>query len=411
MRRFITLLIGLSAGMSCLSISAIAAPAAPKEWTIIVYLDGNNSLDSYATVNLLQMEQVGSTAQMNIVVEWASLARNDTERLLIEKSTDPTQVTSPVVQDVGTPDMGDPNTLVDFTQWAITNYPAQHYLLDIWDHGSGWHPSSFLPAPGATLHGLDIGYDQNTGHWISTEQLGVAIGQIATTLGHPLDVYASDACEMEMAEIAGEMLGSVQVYAGSEEVEPGDGWSYADFLNLLVAKPDASPKDVGTFLEQSYVNAYGPSGIYADQGANATFAALDMSAFPAFESSMKAFTSSVAALSPADAATVLTAVGQSLAFTDNDYVDLSSFLTNLDSAGVASLGKNATAPLEATLQSLIIAAGGTGSAAKATGLSLWIPSSADAYQQYLSLYTQLKFDQATGWSAALKQLLASSSAQ
>ncbi len=35
-------------------------------------------------------------------------------------------------------DMGNPQTLTDFVNWAKTFYPAQHYALIVWDHGAGW---------------------------------------------------------------------------------------------------------------------------------------------------------------------------------------------------------------------------------------------------------------------------------
>src|SRR5262249_12061331 len=155
---------------------------------------------------------------------------------------------------------------------------------------------------------FDISLDENTGHWITTAQLGTAVNQIASFLGRPLDVYASDACMMQMAEIAGEMLGSVNVFAGSEETEPGAGWSYADFLNLLNASPDASAADVGTFLEKSYLAAYN-GGIYGNQ--DVTFAAIDMAAFPTFEAGVKKFGAALETLSAADAAKVVTAIGSS----------------------------------------------------------------------------------------------------
>jgi hypothetical protein len=34
--------------------------------------------------------------------------------------------------------MGDPNVLKDFVLWAKQKYPAENYILIIWDHGDGW---------------------------------------------------------------------------------------------------------------------------------------------------------------------------------------------------------------------------------------------------------------------------------
>ncbi len=44
---------------------------------------------------------------------------------------------STAIEDIGEINTGDPDELVEFVQWAQTNYPAEHYALNIWNHGSG----------------------------------------------------------------------------------------------------------------------------------------------------------------------------------------------------------------------------------------------------------------------------------
>lgn len=50
------------------SVSA-AAKAAPKEWTVMVFINGKNDLELAGLYNVNQMEKIGSTSKMNIVVE------------------------------------------------------------------------------------------------------------------------------------------------------------------------------------------------------------------------------------------------------------------------------------------------------------------------------------------------------
>src|SRR5207249_2834038 len=40
------------------------------KWTFLVYLDAANNLRDFGPLNFNQMEQVGSTADVNIVVQW-----------------------------------------------------------------------------------------------------------------------------------------------------------------------------------------------------------------------------------------------------------------------------------------------------------------------------------------------------
>src|SRR4051812_16677829 len=76
----------------CFALKAEAAAkpkkATVKEWTFLTFLNGNNNLDSFGALNINQMEQVGSTDQINIVVQWASLRNRRTQRLYITKDKD-----------------------------------------------------------------------------------------------------------------------------------------------------------------------------------------------------------------------------------------------------------------------------------------------------------------------------------
>jgi len=143
----------LFAAVALMSLSAKAAPLAQKEWTFLLFLNGHNNLSSYGDMNIKDMEKSGSTDQVNYVVEWGSASDVNNKRMLIQKSTNPSQVTSPVVMSVPNVDMGDVKNLVDFVKWGVDNYPAKHYFLAVWNHGSGWH---FQDMAAGDLHPTDI---------------------------------------------------------------------------------------------------------------------------------------------------------------------------------------------------------------------------------------------------------------
>ena len=48
-----------------------AATTAQYQWTVLVYLDADNDLEAYGLMNMLQMEAVGSTSNVAILVELA----------------------------------------------------------------------------------------------------------------------------------------------------------------------------------------------------------------------------------------------------------------------------------------------------------------------------------------------------
>ncbi len=367
-----------------------AADATPqKEWTFLLFLNGNNSLDDFGAMNLNQMEEVGSTDQLNLVVQWASLKKKNTQRLLIMKDNDTTNVTSPVVEDMGLVDMGDYKNLVSFVKWGVEKYPAKHYMIAVWNHGNGWH----LMNAGSDFHASDISYDDNTGHKITTEELGLAMSEAAQIIGHKVDVYGSDACLMAMGEVAAEMKDSVSYFVGSEEVEPGPGWPYSTFMGRWASNSTASAKDVSTYLSEEYLKAY-TGGIYGSR--DVTFSAMDLSKFGPLVDSVKALNNSLANLSPADMTTTKAAAYGTQAYTLSDYKDLSDFATHLQGAKI-QLDSNVLQSVKQSVQDLIVSGGGTGVFAASKGISLWLPTQSSQLSAYHDRYSKLQFNLATGW--------------
>jgi len=375
---------------------ALAAPA-EKEWTFLIFLNGNNSLDSFGPLNINQAETIGSTDKVNIVVQWASLQNGDVRRLLVQKDNDPKKVTSPIVQNMGKVDMGDYHSIVDFVKWGVANYPAKHYFLDVWDHGSGWHSKRFAEG---TINPMDISLDENTGNMITTKQLGQALKESAAIIGHKVDVYGSDACLMAMAEVAHEMADSVDVYVGSQEVEPGAGWPYGDFMKMWAAKPTATAAEVGQMLTQTYVASYKGGSNGSD---SVTFSAFDMSQLGTLDTSVKMFGDAILKLSKTEKAKIVKAFSSAQSYTYGDYIDFGDALSLLEKAGVSTMDAGFYTTARAAEKAFVIANDQTGYA-KATGLSIWGPSDKSTYGQYSALYADLQFQAATHWGDALKFL-------
>ncbi|NTU80406.1 MAG: hypothetical protein HGA45_13685, partial [Chloroflexales bacterium] len=127
---------------------APAPPARVADWTVLVYMDGDNNLESMALNDLRHMARVGSSAQVAIVAQldrtasenlWDDTTAGDwvgTRRFLIQPGMEPDAAAA--VQDLGEVSTGDPNTLADFLTWGVTHYPARRYALILWSHGAAW---------------------------------------------------------------------------------------------------------------------------------------------------------------------------------------------------------------------------------------------------------------------------------
>ena len=379
-----------------LSLSIKAAPLAEKEWTFLLFLNGHNNLSSFGDMNIKDMEKSGSNDQVNLVVEWGSSSTNLTHRLLVQKSTDPSKVTSPIVESLKDRDMGDYKNLVDFVKWGSANYPAKHYFVAVWNHGSGWHFQDAKIKSGE-LSVNDISFDDNTGHHITTEQLGLAMAEIKQHLGRNVDIYGSDACLMQMVEVAAEMKDSVDYFVGSEDTEPGEGWPYDGFMKKWTAAPQSTPAEVSVLLSKEYLKAYS-GGVYGTKSV--TFSALDVSKIDAVISSAAQVAAHLKALPVADLKKLKTAIRSVQGFYYSDYKDYGHFLKVVEGLPIAKdsglIGRAA-----ADVKSIVLTTDSSASFVKATGLSIWIPSYATSD---MPRYKGLAFDKAANWSAFLEKV-------
>lgn len=404
--RKVTHLLFLLSFISALSIpvTASAAPAAEKkEWTFLVFLNGKNNLDSFGTLNMNQMEEIGSTDKVNIVVQWGSLKNGTTKRVFVTKDNDTKKVTSPVIEDMGKVDMGKYETLVDFVKWGASNYPAKKYFVNVWDHGSGWHSMGRRGGDNFPIFPSDISWDDQTGSFITTKQLGQAMNEASTYLGQKVDIYGSDACLMSMAEVADEMKDSVDVFLGSEEVEPGEGWPYAQFLKRWTAAPKSSAAEVSKMLTEEYVAAYS-GGVYGNR--DVTFSSFDMSKIGGLKTAVKNLGASLVKLDQADRKKVVSAAYDTQNFTYSDYGDLIDFINLVEKANIATLrDAGVLQGVRDAVKDFVIINMGTEEYARAHGVAIWLPSSKWTYDYYKTKYEELTFHQSTDWGNALGYLL------
>jgi hypothetical protein len=239
---------------------AAESSAVIPDWTILVYMNGDNDLEEWAIGDINEMEAVGSSADVNIIVQIDRIPGYDTSngdwtgtrRYYIVKDSDTTIISSPWIDQcspLGELNMGDPQTLVDFVNWGIDNYPAGHYAIVIWDHGNGWYKK----VPGE--HGIlfkGVSWDNTADSTDGGNYIGVsdgewesAISAIRSHLGRKIDVVGFDACLMQMWEVMDITDEYADYMVGSEEYENENGWCYNEFLSALIVDPAMNSEELG----------------------------------------------------------------------------------------------------------------------------------------------------------------------
>ena len=304
MRSFITTILILVLCGGCLRANGFPARHMPSqaEWTVMVFMDGDNNLELDALHDFDEIAKVGSTAKVNVVVQFDRIGKytkNETNekgepyqywektfRFRVGKDMKPN--TENAVQAIGEANMGERQVLQDFVSWARGAYPAKRYILIIWDHGQGWRDIIPNTEENRTVFGdlaAKVAIPKRDaqikiGQMVMADPFRSALGSPYRTASHDetdkdqlynlevqealqntagnskLDVLGFDACLMAMVETAYSMRVGAKVMVSSEELEPGAGWQYDDWLQTLVNDPSIDGPALGKILVESYKQQY-----------------------------------------------------------------------------------------------------------------------------------------------------------
>lgn len=364
-----------------------------REWTLLAYMNGMNSTDSYAIEAVNQLEEVGSTGEINVVVQLGSYSAGTVQRFFVQRDFDSTRITSQLLDDVSGTDMGDWRNLLDFIRWGIANYPAKHYFILV----RGPSP----PSRGGWYDNITA--DEGTGNRITAEELGCVMEKASCLLGRKIDILGADSNHVAMVEIAEQLSESVDILIASQEQEPITGWKYDRFLAKWAITPQMSPEQVARLVTYEYKTAYNGK-------CDATLSALNLNQIGILNVSLKAVARHLSNLMAPETEVALRAAVEARRFGTNDYADLIDFLRRLQMSAVKGnfedpdflrkilIARNAA-------ENMILSNGTAGACAHANGISIWLPLRQDLLQTYLFRYRLLDFDKHTSWSYALYSLL------
>ena len=312
--------------------------SAKAKWTVMVYMAGDNNLDSAALRDIAEMAQVGSSKKVHIVVQLDRDKDLLTRRFYITQGGGYKKDCILTFDEANT---GDPKILENFILWAINTYPARRYFLILWNHGGGWWEQARVKAP-ATPSGSkarsplfatsvrddpnrSIAYDDTSGDALDNQELKNVLSRISQKIGKKIDILGMDACLMNMIEVAYQLKDSVQVMVGSEDEEPFDGWPYHKILQVLKNRPRCWPTTIAKMVVKEYIKSY------QEKGETVTQSALNLKRLRNVVQRLDTLSLQILATFDHDAS--YRAVGSSWRISPkffwNNYVDLCSFAKNL----------------------------------------------------------------------------------
>jgi Clostripain family len=342
-------------------IPSIDAKQAKKPWTVLVFAAADNNLRDFAPRNQKQMSVVGSNESVNMLMHMdirLSGSKKTSRRFFIAKNN-PIQVE---MTEKTPMDSGDPATLISACKWAIEEYPADHYMLVLWNHGTGiidpygrrQFDTSFMFHLNHETNNFELDrtvgfidliealddkgicWDDSTGNYLTNQKLEQALNEVVTNQlhGQKFDIIAFDACLMSMLEVANITKNYATIQISSQEVEPGPGWKYDEAFSIF-NNYNPNKKDIAINIVNAFAKAYKPS-----QGhpgfIDFTQSALDLTTIEELENNVNDLADALIRALDSDKGhiyknliTLSRAKKNITHFNEPTYIDLHHFYTNL----------------------------------------------------------------------------------
>ena len=240
----ITLLV--SSGCSASGSSAASATTSDDTWTVLFYMCGTDLESDSATepggsYNLREITKTTPTDNVHFIVETGGCKEWHAKDLGLDISTDKLQRYSytkegfELVDEQPGASMGDSKTLSDFISWGKENYPADKYMLVMWDHGSGVHgllSDELFPNQSGNSSMLTLN------EWEQALKDG----------GVNFELILTDCCLMANLETAQMLAPYAKYLVASEEVFPGKGSASDMWLQYLSSSPGSDGLKVGRLI-------------------------------------------------------------------------------------------------------------------------------------------------------------------
>lgn len=408
-----------------------------KKWTIFVHLAADNNLYRAGLDDINEMEaglgrNPAAAEALDIIVLFDGLPKGDSKILRIKPEPGPvnSNIISEVIDDKGVIipaskeiDSGDAQLAAKFLDWGTANFAGQKNMYVVWNHGSGIFRNSptgdigggafFDNVIGGGMTGQKTRgassrafASDDSGTEMHTSDITNILAAGTKNLQRPFDIMNFDACLMQHVEIAYQAKGGANILVASEDLEPGDGQAYHEYVGALAQNPDLTPPQLATAMVDLYVKSYQPGG--TQSGSPVTQAAVDVNQVvntlvPALNEYAQVLTSSLATEKPA----INAARMQTQTFYNRDAADLGDFVKKYSAATRNQRAGAAGAKLQAAMQKTVIANGSYGAkVANATGIQVYFPTATMAFNQRYADPNFVRFAETQGWGSFLKAFTA-----
>lgn len=375
-------------------------PEGSGVWNVLIWMAADNNLATEAYGDIQRLETVGSTGNVRVLLgydvasEWITGSGSEQVRFIrVVQDSDPQSINC-----TGDPanvsfakagyDSSHPQHVLEFLQWA-QQFPAEHSLLVLWDHGDGWRPgwkegasarsSAIHAASGLLKDDADGTAGMTNNKWI-----------VDTLAAYHFDILLLDACNMGHLEAVYDFQALADHLLVSEAGLPAQGLPYDSILSAWNSGYPLAPDAICQLITDESYTMY--NGVQA-----LTLAVVDASAITPLIAACTDLASAIKAKAAQESLGVRRAISLACELRAGDGErDLHHFLT---------IYRALTA--DPAIQGLVDAALAQWVSAVTyfreydypgpTGLSVFLPGERFFGQLTRDEYSKTPFDQATGW--------------
>ena len=248
-----------------------------EKWTVLIYLMGDTDLEEFALTDIVEMSEVPTSENVDIVVLFDRSDIYSEESVLNLENFSDTKLLQVkngslhILEDqLGERNLGDAGTLAEFIEYGFTRFPAERTALILWDHGAGW--PGMGPDEGNEFDILDL-QEISNGIEAGLENAGI----------DKLDLVGFDACLMGTFEVALAMAEHADVMVASQELEPGHGWDW-QALEILTSNSSVDAKTLGLAI----ANGYEQHAIDNETETEITLSVIDLTRIGVVDQALKA---------------------------------------------------------------------------------------------------------------------------
>lgn len=226
--------------VSAVGVGPASAQPRSADWTFLVYMCSDNDLDYWGEVNNEWLMSVGSNDNVHFLVFWDKSTAPAMLYRIVHRAMDPVEEFSLSGTEVN---MGSPEVLNSLLSFVEREFPSDHLVLDLWDHGDDFRGICFDHVTGTNI-ALD---------YLSHQEIGDVLA------GHEVSILAADGCGIGIIEAAYEYVvrgARVEYFVANENYVPLQGFPYDAIASDLVANPGMTPEELSVIIVQRYAELY-----------------------------------------------------------------------------------------------------------------------------------------------------------